>query len=294
MIKRETLISGVPAFLRLDAVDILSREDDKDLVFDPLETTDDRAVEEENFEIIFLDELLNVLSMDVEGTLEDEESDEEDLTLDVIRECPLLASELLPTVLGVLVVGEEGTEFLVSMELERTEALPANEGSELLRGSGRDRLNGSVVVEEPVFLPTAELTLLICFSTGTCCCFSGKLPVLFLLTAEPAFDVVLPLSIVGFLRVDLTTLGTLLGSIFFRVVPVVEPETFKDDETVGFITLLVVVFTLSAEDCVFVSEIGTLSNDPSSPSISPVNQQTLHHKRTNKSVTCWSRKHNTL
>ena len=93
MIKRDILISGVAAFLWLDEVDILSREDDRDPDFDPLETADD-----ESFEIDFLVVLLAVLSMDVEGILDDddEESDGDDLTLDVREDCPLLASDLLP------------------------------------------------------------------------------------------------------------------------------------------------------------------------------------------------------
>lgn len=49
-----------------------------------------------------------------------------------------------------------------------------------------------------------------------------------------------------------------------------ELETFKEDETVGLITCLVAL-TLSAGDAVFVSEVGTLSKDPSPSSISLVN-----------------------
>lgn len=119
--------------------------------------------------------LLAVLSMDVEGILDDddEESDGDDLTLDVREDCPLLASDLLPMVLEALTIGEEGCE--------------------LLWASGRDLLNGSVVVKELIFLPTAEPPpLLICFLTGSCCCFSGKLPVLFLRMAGAELEVVLP------------------------------------------------------------------------------------------------------
>ncbi|KAF5811230.1 hypothetical protein HanXRQr2_Chr04g0179041 [Helianthus annuus] len=152
MIKRETLNAGVTAFLRLDAVDILSREDDKDPDLDPLEI----VVEERfDFDFDFLSVLLSMLSIDVVGTLDDEEGEEDNLTL-------------LPMVLGVLTTGEEGPE-----------ALPAGEGSELLRGSGRDRLNGSFV---------AELALLVGFLTEFC--FSCELPVLFLLIAEASLEVV--------------------------------------------------------------------------------------------------------
>lgn len=166
MIKRDTLMSGVVAFLRLDDVDILSREDDKDPDLDPLETADDRAVEEVSFEIDFLIVLLPVLSIDVEGTLDGEENDEDGLT-------PLLI------VLGVRTTGEEVTD-LVSDELARTTGLPAGEGSELLWASGRDRRNSSFV----------ELTQLIGFFTVTF--FSCKLPVLFLLIAGAALEVPLP------------------------------------------------------------------------------------------------------
>lgn len=176
--------------------------------------------------------------MEVEGTLGEEESDGDDLILDVTEDCPLLASDLVLAVLEALTTGEVGTE-------------------------GSERLIGSVVVEELVFFPTIEPPppppLLICFFTGSCG-LSGKLPVLFLLMAGAELEAVF--------GVDLTMFETLLGSIFFLVVPVAEPETFKEDETVGFITLLV-AFTFSAEDCVFVfvSKVGTLSKDPSPPSI---------------------------
>lgn len=219
MIKRETLVVGVTAFLRLDAVDVLSREDDRDPALDPLET----AVEEEAFDFDFLSVLL---SIDAVGTL-----DEDELAL-------------LPIVLGVLTIGEEGSE-----------ALPAGEGSELLRGSGRDRLNGSFV---------AELTLLVCFLTEIC--FSCELPVLFLLNVGASIEVVRPLSMVGFLGFGLTTLETFLDSILFRVGPVLDPDDFKDDETVGLITLLGIALTFS--------EVGTLPEDPSFSSISLTNQQT--------------------
>ena len=66
---RESLPSGVPVLLRPDKFELLSRDDDKDPVLNPLEIEGDRAYGEETLEIVFLFTLLVLLSNDVEETL---------------------------------------------------------------------------------------------------------------------------------------------------------------------------------------------------------------------------------
>lgn len=94
-INRESLLSGVPALLRPDKLEVLSKDEDKDPFLTPLETEGDRVDGEETFEIVFRLKLPPLLSNDTEDTLlEDEEADnagfvEAFLTVSVLASDPV-------------------------------------------------------------------------------------------------------------------------------------------------------------------------------------------------------------
>lgn len=242
----ESRLSGVPTFLRPDKLELLSLDANKEPVFDPLEIEvfdpleieGDLADGEDTFGteflIVLLPVLLQVLSIDAEETLLDDESEGDDFTEDFLTESCLVASEL-GNVLGVRAMGEMGTDFLVSEMLGREEVLVTVEGSELLRTSGRDRLNGSEA-EGVVFSPATELTLLCRFVVESGC-FSGKPPVLFLLIGGAEFKLLEVLLTVDLAMFDLTAFdlesGPLFGSIIFLVAPV-GPDSFDVAVTFGF------------------------------------------------------------
>jgi len=195
-----------------------------------------------------------VLSNDEEATLFEKETDGDGVARDFFPESCLFASEE-GGVLEVRAIGAEGADFLVSEVVDRVNDLVATEGNELLLTSGRDRLNGSEATVLVILLETG-LTL-VCFLVIETGCFSGKPPVLFLLTTGTEFEEL------AFVAVDLTRVllksKLLLTSILFLVTPV-GPETFG--VTFGF-TVFNVLFTLSADDCGCNSEFWGLSGGSS-------------------------------
>lgn len=220
--KRESRLFDVATFLRPDVLELLSRDVDKKPTFGPLETEGDRADGQETFETDLLLVLLPVLSNEMEETLRDEESVGVDFTADFLVESCFPASEL-GNFLEVLPTGEMGTNFLISEMLGLAEGLVTTEGSELLRTSGSDRLNGSKEVAEVVFLPATELTLVCRLLVSESGCLSGKPPVLFLLVIGTELKLrEVPLT-VDLVRIGLVTIEANseppFGSILFLVVP---------------------------------------------------------------------------
>nr|GMD06324.1 hypothetical protein AQUCO_12000026v1 [Ipomoea batatas] len=228
MIRRESQLSVVPVFLRLEKAVLLSNEVDKDPVLDPLLTEGDRAAKEDNFGTTFLVEpLLPVLSNDVDSRLLIEvEGDDE-----------------LDDAFGVA-AGDAGTDFLVSEIVDRVKDLPLADGSELRLISGSDLLTGSGA-EEVGFFATTEFTLVVDLLVTVVGCLSGKPPVLFLLATGTPVELLEALLRVGFVNVDDLNPQELDSAPFIDSAFFPNPAFF----ILEFCFTFLVVFTSSADDC---------------------------------------------
>lgn len=245
--KRESRLSGVATLRRPDKLELLFTDEDNKLPFDPLETEGDPADGEEIFGTAFLVVLLAVLPNGEEGTLLEEETDGDDVAKDFFPESCLFASEE-DSVLEVRAIGAEDTDFLVSEIADRVNDLVATEGNELLLPSRRDCL-GDSEAGGLIFLLATGLTL-VCLLVIELGCFSGKPPVLFLLTTGTNFEE-LAFVAVDLMRVLLKS-ELLFTSIVFLVGPV-GPKTFCITVAFGF-TVFDVLFTLPADECSCNSE----------------------------------------
>lgn len=270
IIKRESRLSGVPTFLRPDKLELRSIDVDKDPVLDPLETEGDRDDGEETFATDFLsEELLPVLSRDVEGTLFIDDTDVGDGLVELLfEESCLLASED-DEVLVALATGDTGTEFLTSEMPDLVAVLVLAGGNELLRISGRDLLTGSKA-EEPDLLPATVLTLESCPFVSEVGCFSCNPPVLFLLITGIEPELREALLTVDFVKVDLVPVKLqdkpLLTSAFFFTIPV-EALPFGIIEPFGF-TPFGTFLTLSEESAFVNSDSCDFSTKSLAESVS--------------------------
>lgn len=219
---------------------------------DPLENEGDRADDEESFATDFLtEELLPVLSNDVEGTLLTEEADDKDDLIEVLFKESCLVESEVEGVLGDVATGDAGTELLTAETLDREAILELTGGNELLRSSGRDLLTGSES-EELDRLPSAVLRVASCFCfTTDVDCFSRNPPVLFLLVTETEPEVREALLTVDLVSVDFVPVKfadeTFFISVFFFAIVVVEAFPLPVTEPFG-LTPLVPFLMLSAED----------------------------------------------
>lgn len=218
---------------------------------DPLETEGDRADDKESFPTDFLtEELLPVLSNDVEGTLLTEEADDKDDLIEVLFKESCLVESEVEGVLGDVATGDAGTELLTAETLDREAILELTGGNELLRSSGRDLLTGSES-EELDLLPAAVLRVASCFCfTKDVDCFSRNPPVLFLLATETEPEVREALLTVDLVSVDFVPVKladeTFFISVFFFAIVV---EAFPLPVTKPFgLTPLDPFLMLSAED----------------------------------------------
>lgn len=243
MIRRESQLSVVPVFLRLEKAVLLSNEVDKDPVLDPLLTEGDRAAKEDNFGTTFLVEpLLPVLSNDVDSRLLIEVEGDDGLIEDFLAESYLDVSEL-DDAFGVA-AGDAGTDFLVSEIVDRVKDLPLADGSELRLISGSDLLTGSGA-EEVGFFATTEFTLVVDLLVTVVGCLSGKPPVLFLLATGTPVELLEALLRVGFVNVDDLNPQELESAPFIDSAFFPNPAFF----ILEFCFTFLVVFTSSADDC---------------------------------------------
>lgn len=225
--------------LRPDKLELLSRDFDKELVLNALETEGERADGELTFETVFLPTLLSVLSNDVEESFfEEEETDNTGFTEGFLIVSGLLTSDPVDD-LKLLSVADTDCDFLTSETLDRVTGFVAAEGKELLLSSGRDSLTGSDA--EVAFLPVTLATLFRFFIVDD---FSTTPPVLFLLAPGTEFklgDEAGKLVLVTFeLECKL-----LFGSVFFLI----EPVGAKRLEVAAIVGLVVFVtfFLVSTE-----------------------------------------------
>lgn len=262
--KRESRLSGVPALLRLDKLELLSRDIDREPVLRPLELEGVRADGEESLEIVFLLMLLPVLSSDEEVSLleeEEEETDNAGLTEDFLTVSDLLT----PDPIDVLKLLSIETDFLTSETL-LVRIVGFAEGKELLLSCGRDCFTGSAT--EFVFPP--EPVVVFWSFVAETDCFSGAPPVLFLLVIGT--ELVLREDVVVVVTFEIESEG-FFGLLLFGA------KRFEVAEMVGFVVLETFFMEGSielTEDCCFcLSEVGAFLA-PSSPrgsSILKLNKQ---------------------
>lgn len=201
--------------LRPDKLELLSRDFDKELVLNALETEGERADGELTFETVFLPTLLSVLSNDVEESFfEEEETDNTGFTEGFLIVSGLLTSDPVDD-LKLLSVADTDCDFLTSETLDRVTGFVAAEGKELLLSSGRDRLTGSD--EAVVLLPATVITLFCRFTVDD---FPGTPPVPFLFITGIEFELRDEAVIVGLFTFELES-ELLFGSPLFLIEPVV-------------------------------------------------------------------------
>lgn len=247
--KCESRLSALAVFFRSDRFELLSRDVDKEGTLGPLETEGDRDDGDETFETALLNVLLPVLSNDICDV--DKLVDE--LSADLFVP-PLLPTSELSSDLEVRLTLE--IELLVSVTFGLVVGLATTEGSELLLTSGSDRLNGSEELAELGSLPATELTL-VCRLLAETGCFSGKPPVLFLLSTgtelkAPEVPVTFALVMVGFATFDRNS-EPLFSSVLFLAVPI-------GPVTVG-LAIFAVLFAFSVRFGSFCFEFELTSTD---------------------------------
>lgn len=255
--KRESRLSGVPALLRPDKLELLSREIDREPVLKPLELEGVRADGEESLEIVFLLMLLPVLSSDEEVSLLEEEEEEPDnagLTEDFLTVSGLRT----PDPIDVLKLLSMGADFLASETL-LVRIVGFAEGKELLLSCGRDCFTGS----ETAFVFPPEPVVVFWSFVAETDSFSGAPPVLFLLVTGTELV----------LREDAVVVVTfeIESEVFFGLL-LFGAKRFEVAEMVGFVVLetFMEVSTELTEDCCFcLSEVGAFLA-PSSPSGSSI------------------------
>lgn len=242
IIKRESRLSGVDAFLRPDKdEEPLSTEDDSDPNLEPLVTEGERANGEATLETVLLILLLPLLSKDVEGTLFEVEIDNADLTGGFRVESCLLVSDFGDD-RETLVEGEMGDDFFVSDTLTGIAALVPPEGNDARLLSPRGRLFCPEIVQVIRFSfndisPSGRLTT-------EADCLSSTPPVLFLLFDEAAFELRDDRVGVCLTAFELESKTAAPSALFFD--EATDPEAFAADETPDF-TMFKLLLTLSAE-----------------------------------------------
>lgn len=257
--KRESRLSGVPALLRPDKLELLSREIEREPALKPLELEGERADGEESLEIVFLLMLLPVLSSDEEVSLLEEEEEETD-------NAGLTEDFLTPDPIDVLKLLSMGTDFLASETL-LVRIVGFAEGKEILLSCGRDCFTGS----ETAFVFPPEPVVVFWSFVAETDSFSGAPPVLFLLVTGTELV----------LREDAIVVVTfeIESEVFFGLL-LFGAERFEVAEMVGFVVLetFMEVSTELTEDCCFcLSEVGAFLA-PSSPSGSSIFKLNKHAK----------------
>ncbi|PIA25288.1 hypothetical protein AQUCO_12000026v1 [Aquilegia coerulea] len=172
--KRESQLSGVVPFLRLDKVEPLSTDDERDPYFEPLLSEGERADGEESFKLVFLSVLMLLLSMEEDESPFNVEPDNDSLS-DGFLTC-LLTSDP-DNVHEALVTGQTRDCFFVDESLTLIDVLVPNAGREARLGSTEELLTESET-EGLVFLPTIEAALSQLLGSEPDC-FPTNPPVLF-------------------------------------------------------------------------------------------------------------------
>lgn len=264
--KRESRLSGVPALLRPDKLELLSRDSDREPALKPLKLEGERADGEESLEIVFLLMLLPVLSSDEEASLLEEEEEEETDNAGLTEDFLTVSGLRTPDPIDVLKLLSMGTDFLASETL-LVRIVGFAEGKELLLSCGRDCFTGS---ETAFVFPPEPVVVFWSFVAGTDS-FSGAPPVLFLLVTGTELV----------LREDAVVVVTfeIESEVFFGLL-LFGAERFEVAEMVGFVVLetFMEVSTELTEDCCFcLSEVGAFLA-PSSPSGSSIFKLNKHAK----------------
>lgn len=264
--KRESRLSGVPALLRPDKLELLSRDSDREPALKPLELEGERADGEESLEIVFLLMLLPVLSSDEEASLLEEEEEEETDNAGLTEDFLTVSGLRTPDPIDVLKLLSMGTDFLASETL-LVRIVGFAEGKELLLSCGRDCFTGS----ETAFVFPPEPVVVFWSFVAETDSFSGAPPVLFLLVTGTELV----------LREDAVVVVTfeIESEVFFGLL-LFGAERFEVAEMVGFVVLetFMEVSTELTEDCCFcLSEVGAFLA-PSSPSGSSIFKLNKHAK----------------
>lgn len=264
--KRESRLSGVPALLRPDKLELLSRDIDREPALKPLELEGERADGEESLEIVFLLMLLPVLSSDEEASLLEEEEEEETDNAGLTEDFLTVSGLRTPDPIDVLKLLSMGTDFLASETL-LVRIVGFAEGKELLLSCGRDCFTGS----ETAFVFPPEPVVVFWSFVAETDSFSGAPPVLFLLVTGTELV----------LREDAVVVVTfeIESEVFFGLL-LFGAERFEVAEMVGFVVLetFMEVSTELTEDCCFcLSELGAFLA-PSSPSGSSIFKLNKHAK----------------
>lgn len=239
IIKRESRLSGVDAFLRPDKdEEPLSTEDESDPNLEPLVTEGERASGEEILETVLLILLLPLLSKDEEGTLFEVEMDNAGLTAGFLVESCLLVSDFGDD-LDTLVDGEMGDDFFVSDTLTGIAALVPPGGSDARLLSPRARLSCVRVIRFS-FNDTSPSGGLATEAD----CFSCTPPVLFLLFGKAAFELGDGRVGVCLTAFELESETAVPSALFLD--EATDPEALAADKTPDFI-VFELLLTLSIE-----------------------------------------------
>lgn len=245
IIRRESRLSAVDPFLRLDKVDPLSTDDERDLEL--LVSEGERADGERSFELDFLKvlPLLLLLSIDEEETLVVPDIDS--LSDGFLAKLCLLPSD---NVRETLAAGDNGDCFFSTESLVLFKVLVPIAGKEARLGSMvEDRLNESET-EVVFFFPTLSTSDL----------FPANPPVLLLLFTGSKLELNVGLVTAGLIEFELV-LETLVPSTLFLLETVefeLEPGILTTGVTPGF-TGLTILLLFSAEVTVtegFLDETG--------------------------------------
>lgn len=238
---RESRLSGVPALLLADKLELVSKDVDNDPLRNPLETEGERVEGEETFDTVFLVTLLALLSSDVDETLFAEEEDREEEADNVgltegLRYAPEILTSDAVEVLILFSEGDMGTDFLIPETLDPLVGFVDTEGKELLLSSGRDFLTGSTTAVLFFLAPTTEAPFGPCFSEDTP-------PVLFrLMEVEVRKEEVLAV-VVGFVAFELDT-GVSLDSALFLAEPL-GANSVEVGEIIGLVSFFATFLVVS-------------------------------------------------
>lgn len=244
IIKRESRLSGVDAFLRPDKdEEPLSTEDESDPNLEPLVIEGERASGEEILETVLLVLLLlPLLSKDEEGTLFEVEMDNAGLTVGFRVESCLLVSDFGDD-RDTLADGEMGDDFFVSDTLTGIAALVPLGGSDARLLSPRGRLSCVRVIRFS-FNDTSPSGRLATEAD----CFSSTPPVLFLLFDKAAFELGDGCVGVCLTAFELESETAVPSALFLD--EATDPEALAADKTPDFIVfeLLLTLSIKLAED----------------------------------------------